>query len=252
MPCLNSDLYFIFKIFSAALLETVVSTNLLQVSPRKQDNPPFSASRHINNSLNVYLFHDFELQPGKSKEFNNNKMKVQVKRAFRSYFVCNLKSNKKADRLCMKLSSTSNTGVQRCLYPLFPNQRYHFLLPPYFQTSGQYQENDQRTYCRLPSSSELSSRTHPLKVLWTPQGFISRKYFLNFFSNLYIPSWLQKIFKFLVLRLLANTCTQAKLSPGPYHYSQGRKKLLIPPEHCFLKIYFSPKESGGRIMELKE
>ena len=183
-------------------------------------------------------------------------MKVQVKRAFTSYFVCNLKSNKKADRLCMKLSSTSNTGVWRCLYPLFPNQRYHFLLPPHFrktsETSGQYQENDKRTYYRLPSSSELSRRTHPLKFLWTLQGFISRKYFLNFFSNLYIPSWLQKIFKFRVLRLLANTCTQAKLSPGPYHYSQARKKLPILPEHCFLKIYFSPKESGGRIMELKE
>ena len=36
-----------------------------------------------------------------------------------------IKNNKKADRLCMKFSSNSNTSVQRCLYPLFQNQRAH-------------------------------------------------------------------------------------------------------------------------------
>ena len=43
----------------------------------------------------------------------------------------------------------------------------------------------------------------------TPKGAakecISPKYFLSFFSNLYIPPWLWKSFKFLVLRLLEDT-----------------------------------------------
>ena len=35
-------------------------------------------------------------------------MKVQVKRALKSFFFCHQKSNKRADKLCMKFSSTSN------------------------------------------------------------------------------------------------------------------------------------------------
>ena len=53
---------------------------------RKSENPPPSAFRHINNSFNVYLFFDSKLQPGKSKEFNNEVMKLRVKWAFKSYF----------------------------------------------------------------------------------------------------------------------------------------------------------------------
>ena len=54
----------------------------------------------------------------------------------------------------MKLSSISNTGVQRCLYPLFHNQGARFLLSPLFerisQPSGQDQQNGKRTFCQLP------------------------------------------------------------------------------------------------------
>ena len=53
-----------------------------------------------------------------------------------------------------------------------------------------------------PSPSQLISRIHTLIFLWTPKGFISPESFLNFFLNLYIPPWLQKSFKFIVLRLL--------------------------------------------------
>ena len=45
---------------------------------------------------------------------------------------CHKISNKKADRLCMKFSSTPNTSVQRCLYPIFQNQCPHFLLSALF------------------------------------------------------------------------------------------------------------------------
>ena len=72
-----------------------------------------------------------------------------------------------------------------------------------------------------PSPLEFTSRIHRLIFLWNPKGFISPKYFLNFFSNLYIPPWLQESFKFMVLRLLENTFVsqktefvpQAKVSP---------------------------------------
>ena len=53
-----------------------------------------------------------------------------------------------------------------------------------------------------PSPSQLISRIHTLIFLWTPKEFISPESFLNFFLNLYIPPWLWKSFKFIVLRLL--------------------------------------------------
>ena len=104
-----------------------------------------------------------------------------------------------------------------------------------------------------PIPPQLTSRIHPLIFLWT----ISPEPFLNFFLNLYIPPWLWKSFKFMVLRLLANTFTHTpkqKSPPGFYHYPPGRRKLPIPPEQRFLKIYFSPVERGRgvRIMELKK
>ena len=41
-----------------------------------------------------------------------------------------------------------------------------------------------------PSSSELTSRIHPLIFLWTPMGFILfPEYFLNFYLNLYFAPW---------------------------------------------------------------
>ena len=57
-----------------------------------------------------------------------------------------------------------------------------------------------------PSPSQLISRILPLIFLWTPKGFISPESFLNFFLNLYIPPWLWKSFKVIVLRLLQYIC----------------------------------------------
>ena len=94
------------------------------------------------------------------------------------------------------ISLWTNNSVQRCLYPLFQNQSPHFLLFSLFwklsQPLGQDQQNNKQTYCQLPI----------IKFLWTPKGFISPKSFLNFLLNLYIPPWLPKSFKFLVLRIL--------------------------------------------------
>ena len=49
-----------------------------QFHPGKQESSSSCASRHINNSLSMYLFLDSEL--------NNGGKKVQVKRAFKSFF----------------------------------------------------------------------------------------------------------------------------------------------------------------------
>ena len=107
--------------------------NPSQPLPGKQENPPSSASRHVNKSLSAYFFLDSEL--------SNGRMKVQVKRTFKGYFFCHQKCNKKADRLCMKFSSNCNISVQRYLYLLFQNQYPHFLLLHLFgrmsQPSGQ-------------------------------------------------------------------------------------------------------------------
>ena len=79
----------------------------------KQENPCFSASRHVNNSLSVYFFLYSEL--------NNEGMTVQVKRVFKTYFFFffSPNNNKRADKLCIKFSSTFNTSVLRFLYPCF-------------------------------------------------------------------------------------------------------------------------------------
>ena len=105
-----------------------------------------------------------------------------------------------------------------------------------------------------PSPSEFTSRIHPLIFLWTPKGFISPEYFLNFFSNLYIPPWLQESFKFMVLRLLENTFVsqktefvpQAKLSPrflsSPL---QAEGNYPFPPNKVFWKSIFHQQTGGG-------
>ena len=106
----------------------------------------------------------------------------------------------------------------------------HFLLPSLFwklsQILGQDQENSKQTYCGLLI----------IIFLWTPKGFISPESFLNFLLNLYILPWLQKSFKFIVLRLLQKHLWAKKLNvfnfthaskqnspPGFYHFPEQKK-----------------------------
>ena len=113
-----------------------------------------------------------------------------------------------------------------------------------------------------PSPSQFISRIHSLILLWTPKEFISPKSFLNFFLNLYIPPWLRRSFKFILLRLLYYICESKNwicsflLKPPskilPHHYPLDRQELPIPPEQRFLKIFFPSQKRGERIMELKK
>ena len=117
-----------------------------------------------------------------------------------------------------------------------------------------------------PSPLQLLSRTHPLIFLWTPKGFISPECFLRFFLKLYIPSWLQKSFKFSVLRLLANTFVskkiesvhfysflQAKLSSRFWslYTPQAEGNYPFPLNSVFWRSIFYPAERG-EYMEFKK
>ena len=102
------------------------------------------------------------------------------------------------------------------------------------------------------SPSQLTSRIHPVIILWTPRGFISSESFLNFFLSLYIPSWLRKSFEYMVLRLLANrfisqkieslhfySCSQAKLS--------SRFFIKRPCCICSCQLMYSSPIPNGRV-----
>ena len=146
---------------------------------------------------------------------------------------------------------------------LISNKCSHFLLSTLSENylNSQVRINkmvNKHTVDYHPSPSQLISRIHTLIFLWTPKGFISPESFLNFFLNLYIPPWLRKSFKFIVLRLLQIHLWVKKLNlfnfthapkqnspPGFYHYPPGRRELRIPPEQHFLKIFF-PEQKGGR------
>ena len=75
-----------------------------------------------------------------------------------------------------------------------------------------------------PSSLQSNSRIQPLIFLWTPKGFISPEYFLNFFSNLYIPPWSRNTGP--------STKRRERWARGPYP--------SLPHTHTlFLKSYFA-------------
>ena len=117
---------------------------------------------------------------------------------------------------------------------------------------------NKRTVDYHPSPSQLILRIHTLIFLCTPKGFIFPESFLNFFLNLYIPPWLRKSFKLIVLRLLQIglrvkknwICSfllmrPSKILPQLFTNPPGRLLLPIPPKKSFLKI-FVPEEKGER------
>ena len=149
--------------------------------------------------------------------------------------------------------------------PYFKINANHFLLLHLFrrmsQPSGQVGKHIVDSHI---SPSEFTPRIHPLIFLWSPKGFISPEYFLDFFSNLYIPPWLRKSFKFMTLRWLENTFLSQKIeSVHFYSYPQAKlsprsiSSLLqtegnypFPLRQSVLKTYFSPTKRG-RTMGLK-
>ena len=95
---------------------------------------------------------------------------------------------------------------------------------------------------------------------WVVYAFRIFPEFLNFFSNLYIPPWLRKSFKFIVLRLLENTFVNLfifahapnKMLPQVLIITpQAEGNYPFPLNSVFWKS-FCPQQKGGRIMERKK
>ena len=81
------------------------------------------------------------------------------------------------------------------------------------QPSGQNQQNGKRTYCQLPPQSfRINFKdTPPYISMDSYEVYILSRIFFYFFSNLYIAPWLQKGYKFMVLRLLENAFVSQKI-----------------------------------------
>ena len=86
-------------------------------------------SGYINNSLSVYLFLDTKSQLGKSKEFNNQGMKVQVKKAFKSYSFFGTKKTIKNRQAPHEFFSSNNSYSSFASTPHF-KVNSPLLLPP--------------------------------------------------------------------------------------------------------------------------
>ena len=152
-------------------------------------------------------FLDFELQLGKSKEFNNERTKVQVKRAFKSYFFCHKKVIKRQTGSAWNFLQLPIPVYRGVVIPYLKINAPIFCCPLFFKNylNPQVRINkivNKHTVDYHPSPSQLTSRIHTLIFLWATKEFISPESFLNFFLNLYIPPWLWKGFKFIVWRLL--------------------------------------------------
>ena len=80
-------------------------------------------------------------------------MRVQVKRTFKSYYSFLSKKNKKAERFCMKFSSTPNTSVQQmsqsAISKSAPSHSVATLFQRISQPPGQDQQYSKRTKSRL-------------------------------------------------------------------------------------------------------
>ena len=109
---------------------------------------------------------------------------------------------------------------------------------------------NKRTVNYHPSPSQLISRilSH---ISMDSLGVYLTRIFLEFFLNPYIPPWLQKSFKIIVLRLLQIHLWVKKLNlfifthdpkqnspPGFYHYRQADGNIPFLPDSVFWK-YFS-------------
>ena len=57
-------------------------------SSRQSNFQTTTTSRHVNNNFSVYCFVNFELELGKSREFNNQGMTDQVRGALKAFFFC--------------------------------------------------------------------------------------------------------------------------------------------------------------------
>ena len=152
--------------------------------------------------------------------------------------------------------------MQRCLYPLFQNQHPHFYCFIFFKECVNpqvriYKMLNEHTIDYHPSPSEFTSTIY-LIFLWTPKGSISPEYFLIFFSNVYIPPWLKKMFQIHGVKITGKYICESKnricsflLMPVRKTLPQvfiittpSRRKLPIPPDKAFWESIFPQQRRG--------
>ena len=113
--------------------------------------------------------------------------------------------------------------------PLFENQYRIMLVPHLFQRIshpqfGIYKRANKRSVVTTLVLEDLPNG-YILMFLKDSYNCISLVYLLNFLSNLHIPPWLGKTFKFVVLRLLENAIASQK-SESSHIYSWYPSKTL--------------------------
>ena len=141
---LNFDLNFIFKSSGTALLKTIVSYQTPPSFSQENRKTLLPAPQYTLTAAFVCIsYPQCWTEIGKSKKFRSTGMKVQVKRDFKSYF-CHQKIIKKVDKQCIKLSSTSSTSEQRCLYSFISKSVPPFSAAPLFQRISQPSVQDQK------------------------------------------------------------------------------------------------------------
>ena len=158
-------------------------------------------------------------------------MKVQIKRAFKSYFL-SPKNNNRADRLCIKFSSAFNTSVLRWLYLLFQSQHPHFLPTHLFRRMSQ------------PPGQVLLITTIVLDL---------SRIFFEFFLKPVYPSMVAKKFQIHIVKITGNklvsqieyvfSCPQAKLFPRFLSLPLQEKEIThFSKTKRFENLFFSSRE----------
>ena len=167
---------------------------------------------------------------------------------------CHQNVNKKANRRCMKLFSASNKSVQRCLYPLFQNQRPHFLLLHLFQRmsqhSGHGQQNGKQANCWLERWSFRNNfKDTPSHISIESWGVYLSRIFLKFFLK---PVYLTMVvgkFQILGLKIAGKYICESKnwwvktLPQVPY-YHNSRQKEITHFQRTVFENLFNPAERG--------
>ena len=129
------------------------------------------------------------------KEFNNQGIKVQVKRTFKSCFLSRKKQGTGSAWSFLEFWVLVHC---RFLKPTFQNQCSLIMLSFLFQFSCQDHQNGK--YCHLlPQSSRITLKFISCNICTGTVGLLFLHKFC-FLTNVYNPQWLWKVFKFMVFR----------------------------------------------------
>ena len=97
------------------------SESFISHPPQTEQLPKFLSSRHMRNSLSVYLFLNSEPQPGKSKESNNQGLKVNRDiKCYILFFPSKNNKNRQALHEIIRASSLSIFFVESSVKPTSP------------------------------------------------------------------------------------------------------------------------------------